>query len=94
MNNLLAKLGQDPQRSLSLFLRGLGLFAFGLMFIALGYFYHHLWQVIGLVILAVACAIAAWGYIGIFANRWFNILNSHKPKIKPSNPNHEDDSHV
>ncbi len=80
MNKLLAKLGQDPQRSLSIFLRGLGLFALGLVFIGLGYFYHHLWQVFGLVLLTVACVIAAWGYIGIFANRWFNILNRQKNK--------------
>jgi len=87
MNNLLAKLGQDPERSLSLFLRGLGLFALGLTLIALGYFYHHLWQVIGLIILALACAIAAWGYIGIFANRWFNILNRNHLKAKSSKTN-------
>ena len=82
MNSLLAKLGQDPQRSLSIFLRGLGLFALGLLFIAIGYFHHYLWQVIGLVILAFACLIAAWGYLGIFANRWFNILNRQKRKTK------------
>ena len=75
MNNLLAKLGQNPQRSLTIFLRGLGLFTFGLIFIAIGYFYHHFWQVIGLIMIAVACLIAAWGYLGIFSNRWYNILN-------------------
>jgi len=84
MNNLLAKLGQNPQRSLTIFLRGLGLFALGLIFIAIGYFYHHLWQVLGLVIIAFACLIAAWGYLGIFANRWFNILNRHKTNNKNS----------
>ena len=78
MNNLLAKLGQDPQRSLTIFLRGLGLFVVGLIFIALGYYHHHLWQGLGIIILAFACIIAAWGYLGIFANRWFNILNRHK----------------
>lgn len=82
MNNLLAKLGQDPTRSLTIFLRGLGLFALGLMFIAIGYFNHHLWQVLGIVIIVFACLIAAWGYLGIFANRWFNILNRHKPNKK------------
>lgn len=82
MNNLLAKLGQDPTRSLTIFLRGLGLFALGLMFIAIGYFNHHLWQVLGIVIIVFACLIAAWGYLGIFANRWFNILNHHKPNKK------------
>lgn len=86
MNNLLAKLGQDPQRSLSIFLRGLGLFALGLIFIGLGYFYHHLLQVIGILLLALACIIAAWGYVGIFANRWFNILNRHKPDKNKEQP--------
>jgi len=77
MNSFLVKLGQDPKRSLTIFLRGLGLFVIGLMFIAIGYFYHHIWQIIGLIILAFSCVIAAWGYLGIFANRWFNILKRH-----------------
>jgi len=86
MNNLLAKLGQDPKRSLSIFLRGLGLFILGLFFIAIGYFNHHFWQIAGLITITFACLIAAWGYLGIFANRWFNILNKHKlNKRKPSN---------
>ncbi len=88
MNNFLAKLGQDPKRSLSIFLTGLGLFVLGLLFIAIGYYNHHLWQVIGLIIIAFACIIAAWGYLGIFANRWFNILNKHElNKRKPYNKN-------
>ena len=82
MNNLLAKLGQDPKRSLSIFLVGLGLFALGVVFIAIGYFYHHFWQIFGLCILALACSISVWGYLGIFANRWFNILNKHTPNGK------------
>ena len=82
MNNLLAKLGQDPKRSLSIFLTGLSLFVLGLLFIAIGYFYHHLWQMLGIFILAFSCVIAAWGYLGIFANRWFHILDKHKPKNK------------
>jgi len=82
MNNLLAKLGQDPKRSLSIFLIGLGLFILGLFFIGLGYFNHHLWQIVGLIIITFACVIAAWGYLGIFANRWFNILNKRRPRNK------------
>lgn len=82
MNNLLAKLGQDPTRSLSIFLRGLGLFIIGLIFIAIGYFNHHLWQALGIIILVVACLIAAWGYLGIFANRWYNILNKRNSNNK------------
>ena len=76
--SLLEKLGQDPQRSLSLFLRGLGLFVLSVLCIGLGYFYHHLWQIPGLILLVIACLIAAWGYLGIFANRWLNILSRNK----------------
>ena len=84
MNNLLTKLGQDPKRSLSIFLTGLCLFILGLFFIVIGYYNHHLWQVVGIIIITFACIIAAWGYLGIFANRWFNILNKHKlNKRKP-----------
>lgn len=89
MNNLLAFLGQDPQRSLTIFLRGLGLFVLGLFFIALGYFYHHLWQLIGLAVLAIACALAIWGYVGIFANRWFYILNRSQINKHESAKNHK-----
>ncbi len=82
MKNLLEKLGQDPKRSLIIFLRGLGLFVFGVIFIAIGYYNSHIWQIIGLIILVFACLISAWGYLGIFANRWFNILNHHKSNNK------------
>lgn len=88
MNSLLARLGQDPKRSLSIFLRGLGLFCLGLAFIAIGYYHHHVWQMFGMLIIAIACIIAAWGYLGIFANRWFNILNRQK-----SNKNREQRPH-
>lgn len=88
MNNLFARLGQDPKRSLAIFLRGFGLFILGLCFITLGYFYHHLWQVVGIVIIAFACIIAAWGYLGIFANRWFAILN--RSKLNKPNSNKAD----
>lgn len=85
MKGLLEKLGQDPQYSLTLFLRGLGLFVIGLLFVALGYFHHHLWQIIGIVILGLACLLAAWGYLGIFANRWLNILFRSKDRSKRRN---------
>ena len=77
MMKLLEKLGQNPKASLALFLRGLGLFVIGVFFIGLGYFYHYFWQIVGLIFLAIGGAIAIWGYIGIFANRWFNILNKN-----------------
>ncbi len=80
--SLLEKLGQNPKTSLAIFLRGLGLFVIGLIFIGLGYFYHHLWQAAGILLLALGCCIAAWGYVGIFANRWLNILEKNKPNNK------------
>ena len=75
MKSLLEKLGQNPERSLSLFVRGLGLFAIGLGLIYIGKYHHHLWQIPGLFFLALGCIAAAWGYIGIFANRLLNIFN-------------------
>jgi hypothetical protein len=72
--SLLSRLGQNPQLSVKRFVAGCGLFAVGLGFIALGYFYHHLWQVPGFMLLALGCLLAAWGYIGIFANRLLTIF--------------------
>ena len=79
---LLEKLGQNPPRSLRLFLRGIGLFAVGLLFITTGYFYHHLWQIIGLVIVFCACMLSAWGYLGIFSHRWLTIIYTNQQRSK------------
>jgi len=76
---ILEKLGQNPQASMKIFVRGLGLFALGLCLIAMGYFFHYTWQMAGIIVLAIACAVALWGYIGIFANRWYHILTRHNP---------------
>lgn len=78
MMKLLEKLGQNPQRSLTIFLRGLGLFAIGAVFIGLGVIYHHAWQVVGIIVIAIACIIAGWGYVGIFSHRWWNIMYRNK----------------
>jgi uncharacterized membrane protein YqjE len=59
---LLEKLGQDPQRSLTLFLRGLGLFSLGVCLIFLGYFYHHFWQIAGIAFLGLGIIFSIWGY--------------------------------
>ncbi|WP_085284113.1 hypothetical protein [Colwellia chukchiensis] len=76
--SLLEKLGQDPQRSMRRFLCGLGLFIFGLGMIFIGYYHSHLWQIIGLAVIALAILIASFGYIGLFANRLYHLLNRHK----------------
>lgn len=76
--SLLEKLGQDPQRSMQRFLCGLGLFVFGAGLIFLGLYQSHIWQIIGIAVLAFGCLIAIYGYIGLFANRLYHIVNRTK----------------
>ena len=76
--SLLEKLGQDPQRSMQRFLCGLGLFVFGAGLIFLGLYQSHIWQIIGITVLALGCLIAIYGYIGLFANRLYHIVNRTK----------------
>lgn len=71
---ILEKLGQDPKASMSLFLKGIGLFVFGICFIIIGYYQQHYWQMAGIIIVAVALIICAWGYLGMFANRLLHII--------------------
>ncbi|AOW77429.1 hypothetical protein A3Q34_11500 [Colwellia sp. PAMC 20917] len=80
MITILEKLGQDPQRSLVLFTRGLGLFAIGACLIFIGYYYHYYWQIAGIVFLALGLLTSAWGYSGIFANRLLNIFDRRANK--------------
>jgi len=83
MYKMLEILGQDPQKSLRLFLSGLGLFFIALVFVILGYFYHYLWQIMGIITMICACLLAAWGYLGIFANRWLTVFYQNKINAKP-----------
>jgi len=78
LKSILEKLGQDPQRSFALFLRGLGLFVLGLALVFIGRYQHYYWQILGLCFLVIACITAAWGYLGIFSNRLLNIFNHSK----------------
>lgn len=78
MNYILEKLGQDPKLSMKRFIQGIGLFVIGVLFIFLGYYQHHLWQVLGIIFLSLGSIVAAWGYIGLFANRLYHIFNRHK----------------
>jgi len=73
--SLLEKLGQDPQRSMQRFLSGLGLFVFGACLIFLGLYQSHIWQILGLLVLAFGSLLAIYGYIGVFANRLYHIFN-------------------
>ena len=74
MKFILEKLGQDPQRSLQLFMRGLGFFIIGVILIFTGYYTHHYWQIAGLLFLAIGIFFSIYGYVGIFANRLLNIV--------------------
>ena len=73
--SILEKIGQDPQRSLVLFIRGLGLFTIGACLIFIGYYYHYVWQIAGICFIALGILFSAWGYTGIFANRLLNIFD-------------------
>lgn len=77
--SLLEKLGQDPQRSMQRFLSGLGLFAFGAGLIFIGMYHSHIWQIVGIAVLALGCLFAIYGYIGMFANRLYHSFNRKKP---------------
>lgn len=74
------RLGSDPKLSLKRFLRGLALFVLAVIFIAIGYYGPAIFQLVGLVILAVALFYAFWGYLGIFANRFAQVLKRTSPK--------------
>ncbi|MGJ8485697.1 hypothetical protein [Pseudoalteromonas sp. PAR1] len=74
------RLGSDPKLSLKRFLRGLALFVLAVIFIAIGYYGPAFFQLIGLVVLAIALFFAGWGYLGIFANRFAQVLERSSPK--------------
>jgi len=72
---ILEYLGQDPQRSMKRFMIGLGFFICGLVFVYIGYVGSHEWQILGLALIGIGIALAVWGYLGIFANRLYHMLN-------------------
>ncbi len=78
MNSILEKLGQNPKLSMTRFIQGIGLFVIGVLFIFLGYYQDHLWQMLGIFLLGLGCLFSAWGYIGLFANRLYHIFNRNR----------------
>jgi cytochrome b len=82
LKSVIYKLGQNPKLSLKRFFIGLGLFVLSLIAIAYGY-YRHAWvQLIGLGLLVPALCFALWGYIGIFANRFSQVIATMHPDDK------------
>lgn len=69
LQRILLKLGSDPKRSSKWFFLGLLLFLAALILIYLGAATYPLLQLVGLLLMVLACASALRGYIGILANR-------------------------
>ncbi|KTF15023.1 hypothetical protein [Pseudoalteromonas sp. H103] len=80
LKQLIYRLGSNPKLSLKRFFRGLALFVLAVIFISIGYYTHFSLQIIGIVILTPALFFAAWGYSGIFANRFSQVLKDMGPK--------------
>ena len=68
------RFGSNAKRSLGWFLSGLLLFAVAGGFIAIGYYYQHWWQIIGLMLAIPALLCTLYGYLGILANRLAQII--------------------
>lgn len=73
------RLGSTPKLSLKRFLIGLCLFILSATFIIYGYFEEPLYQLAGLVLLAPALFFAIYGYIGLFANRFSQVISINDP---------------
>ena len=73
------RLGSTPKLSLKRFLIGLCLFVLSAGFIIYGYFEEPLYQLAGLILLAPALFFAIYGYIGLFANRFSQVISINDP---------------
>ncbi|QQM64134.1 hypothetical protein JG479_15690 [Pseudoalteromonas sp. LC2018020214] len=80
LKQLIYRLGSNPKLSLKRFFRGLALFVLAVIFISIGYYTHYSLQIIGVIILLPALFFAGWGYCGIFANRFSQVLKDMSPK--------------
>lgn len=85
------RLGSQPQRSWSRFKLGLLLFVPAASLILAGSQYWIWLQIPGLLLLPVALFYAAYGYIGIFANRFAQTLNRANPDVFADTQNNRRD---
>ncbi|MBD1582009.1 hypothetical protein [Pseudoalteromonas sp. S16_S37] len=93
LKQLIYRLGQQPKLSLKRFFIGLGLFIAAVSAIGYGYYYQPLAQLLGLALLVPAVFFALWGYIGIFANRFAQIIVTMSPDDK-ADDNDSTNSHL
>ena len=87
---IIYRLGSTPKLSLNRFLIGLALFAVSAALIVSGYFYHHLLQIPGLAILPLALFFAIYGYLGLFANRFAQVISINDPDKIDANKSQQD----
>jgi len=76
--NIIYRLGSTPKLSLRRFFIGILLFAISAGLIIFGYLHLALLQLPGLILLPVALYFAIYGYLGIFANRFSQILKDRE----------------
>ncbi|MDW7551460.1 hypothetical protein HUZ36_19775 [Pseudoalteromonas sp. McH1-7] len=77
---LIYRLGSNPKRSLKFFLFGLCDVILAAILIALGYYQDHRFQIAGLFILPIGLCSAFYGYIGIFANRFSQVIEAREKR--------------
>lgn len=76
LRHFMFKMGSQPEKSWRQFVTGLFIFAGGAGCIIIGQKDDmHLLQIPGLILLGVGVFIGAKGYLGIFANRFSQVLN-------------------
>jgi hypothetical protein len=74
IRQLIYRFGNDTKRSLRWFAAGLLLFCVAGGLIAAGYYYQYWWQTMGLLLAIPAACCTLYGYLGILANRFAQIL--------------------
>ncbi|WP_063373343.1 hypothetical protein [Pseudoalteromonas luteoviolacea] len=73
---LVYRLGSNPKRSLKFFFTGIGLFVCAMGLFALSNYHDPAWWFAGLAVLFPALGIAGYGYLGIFANRFSQVISA------------------
>ncbi|WP_080760063.1 hypothetical protein [Pseudoalteromonas luteoviolacea] len=72
------RLGSNPKRSLKRFFTGIGLFVIAMGLFALSHYHDPSWRYAGLAVLFPALGIAGYGYLGIFANRFSQVISARR----------------
>ncbi len=76
IKKLVFQLGSTPHLSWARFKKGLGLFVAGVVLLYAGAAYWIWLQIPAIVVLTIGFGLAAYGYLGIFANRFAQTLNN------------------